>query len=194
MPHCTGHRHRLSPQPTQPQENSERTLGRLASAARGARWAPRDGLPSSERHGLRRHPRTPRGLLAPYPVRRSVPELSPSGTIGRYRNRQSGVHVSPGPARQSTCRCLTCRCSRPLACDENRRDHPHLITGTRPPPPGARDHYQRDSVWKNVGVGVYGSSPERPLFGMSGRHLDSNRSQPQVGASNGRTPLTRFRE
>jgi hypothetical protein len=27
---------------------------------------------------------------------------------------------------------------------------------------------------------------------MSGRHLDSNRSQPQVGASNGRTALSRL--
>jgi hypothetical protein len=87
------------------------------------------------RHGLRRHPRTPRGLLAPYPVRRSVRKLSPSGSTGRYRYRQSGVHIRPGPAGQSTCRCPTCRCSRPSACDENRRDHLHLITGTALPGP-----------------------------------------------------------
>lgn len=33
---------------------------------------------------------------------------------------------------------------------------------------------------------------EGALIGMSGRHLDSNRSQPQIGASNGRTALSRL--
>jgi hypothetical protein len=30
------------------------------------------------------------------------------------------------------------------------------------------------------------------LLDMSGRHLDSNRSQPRVGTSNGRTALSRL--
>jgi hypothetical protein len=182
--HCTCHRHRLSPQPTQPQGNGERTLGPRASAARGWRWAPRDGLRSSARSArLATAPAHATWPARAKPSRTIRPEVSPSGSIGRYRYRQSGVHVSPGPAGQSTCRCPTCRCSRPSACDENRRDHLHLITGTRPPPPSASDDYQHDSVWKNVGAGVYGSSPERPLFGMSGRHLNSSQSQSQVGTS-----------